>query len=121
MKTLIKNHSNSITSLIAVNLFALVAIAAAPGARAADPGDALTKSVAYGDLDLNSKYGAATLYARLKNAARDVCVPFDGRDLNNRMLWKKCYDHALTEAVSTVNSPTLTALHNQITHPGDKG
>jgi UrcA family protein len=121
MKTLIKAQSNSIISLIATSLFALAAIAAAPGARAAEPGDVLTKSVSYGDLDLNSKYGAATLYARLKNAAREVCVPFEGRDLNDRMLWKKCYDHALTDAVSTVNKPTVTALHNQIAHPGDKG
>jgi UrcA family protein len=121
MKTLIKTQFNSIISLIAVGLFALTAIAAAPGARAAQQWGALTKSVTYGDLDLNSTYGAATLYGRLKNAAREVCVPFDGRDLNNRMLWKKCYDHALTEAVSSVNKPTVTALHNQFTHPGSKG
>jgi UrcA family protein len=119
MKTTIKTQSNSIISFIAAGLLAVAAVAA-PGVHAADQGDPLTKKVTYGDLDLNSTKGVEVLYARLRGAARDVCVPFEGRDLNYRILWDKCYDHALSAAVSAINKPAVTAFHNQAVRQGAK-
>lgn len=119
MKTSFKTQSNSMISYVAAGLLAVGAMAAAPGAQAG-PGDALTKSVSYGDLNLNSEKGVAVLYSRLRSAAREVCVPFEGRILSNQMLWSKCYDHALSAAVADINKPAVTALHNQSIHQGDQ-
>lgn len=121
MKSSIKTRSNSIISFIAAGLLAVAAMTAAPDVHAAEQGDALTKSVGYGDLDLNSPKGVEVLYARLRSAARDVCTPFEGRELNSRVLWDKCYDHAISAAVSAINKPALTAFHNQVAHQGAKG
>jgi len=87
----------------------------------AEQGDTLTKNVGYGDLNLNSERGVAVLYARLRNAARDVCRPFEGRDLDNQSRWNKCYEHAVAAAVSDINKPAVTAFHNQSNHKGDEG
>lgn len=121
MKNSIKTQSNSIILIAAASLFATAAVGATPGLQAAEQGDVLTQNVAYGDLDLNSQKGVAVLYARLRNAARIVCVRFEGRDLDNQKRWIECYDHALTTAVTAINKPTVTAFHNQIIHRSDKG
>jgi UrcA family protein len=120
MKTSIKTHSKSTISLIAASLLSVAAIVSAPRAQAAEQGDILTKAVNYGDLNLNSKKGVVVLYARLRGAAREVCAPFEGPSLYYQMLWNKCYDHAITAAVSAINKPAITAFHNQSTRHGDK-
>ena len=120
MKTSIKIQLSSIIPFIAAGLMA-VAVATAPGfARAADEGEALTKKVAYGDLNLESPKGVEVLYARLRNAAREVCTPFEGRDLSRQVLWGTCYEHAISAAVSAINKPAVTAYHNQAVRQGAK-
>lgn len=71
--------------------------------------DVKTATVSYADLDLSKPAGAATLYRRLKAAARMVCSPYDSRI--TRKSWRECYDNAISDAVAEINRPTLAALH----------
>ena len=64
--------------------------------------------VGYGDLDLKSNAGAATLYSRIRSAAREVCEPLD--DVMIKLLRAKydCRADAVARAVAKVDSPALT-------------
>jgi UrcA family protein len=109
MNTTSKNRSKSVSYAA----FALVALLfGAAGVQAQEVPKSLTKTVAYGDLNLESPKGAETLYARLRRAAEAVCVPFDSREMARKHLWQTCYDNALTAAVAQINHTSLTALHN---------
>ena len=94
--------------------FALLAITSgslgASQAFAADAADDIrSEKVSYADLNLSTPAGAAALYNRIASSARRVCGSDDmpGR----HFAWKGCCRSAIDAAVSTVNSPLLTALH----------
>jgi UrcA family protein len=81
--------------------------AAAPMAHAQAPGEANTRVVRYGDLDLTTRRGAHALYVRLREAARSVCgevpfSPFPSPEI------KACVDHAIGSAVTKIDRPALT-------------
>jgi len=82
----------------------------------ADSSDTLSVTVNYDELDLSSTQGAAKLYARLRFAARQVCAPFEGRELTRRAAYKECYNEALANAVKNVNVSAVTALHAAAAH-----
>lgn len=67
--------------------------------------------VGYADLDIASSAGAASLYRRIKGAARDVCG-YQGHSLVEIKQWQLCVQGAVADAVATVNSPLLTAMHS---------
>jgi UrcA family protein len=68
-----------------------------------------TRVVEFGDLDLNRDDGVATLYSRIRSAAREVCEPLD--DWTLRLLRRRfdCREDAIGRAVADVKSPALTA------------
>lgn len=68
-------------------------------------------TVGFSDLDIARGAGAEVLYQRLRAAARSVCRTADGRNLNAAVESRKCFQQALDEAVSTVNSAPLTEIH----------
>lgn len=68
-------------------------------------------TVHYGDLNANSSQGAEKLYARLKSASKTACGGDQGRRLALRKDFNACREDALSNAVSDINSRTLTALH----------
>jgi len=74
-----------------------------------------TKTVAYGDLNLDSPSGAKALYRRIQTAARAVCSPLEGKDLAFLAAWQSCYDHAIDEAVDKVNNNRVTLVRAQTT------
>ncbi len=113
MKTAIKTRSQSMAFISAASLVALGCAAIDSTAQAADAQQPLTRTVAYGDLNLDSEQGAKVLYARLRHAAEDVCFPLDSRDLAQKTAWQRCFNHAVASAVAQVNRATVTALHNQ--------
>jgi UrcA family protein len=77
---------------------------------AADEVDSVT--VSYADLDLSKPAGVQILYGRIQAAARKVCSPLDdNRQLQRMQQWRDCYETAVADAVTTINRPTLTALH----------
>ncbi|HEX6395985.1 MAG TPA: UrcA family protein [Steroidobacteraceae bacterium] len=67
--------------------------------------------VKYGDLDLNTTDGIASLHARLQRAARDVCAELDSRVLGLREQYKQCVTDAVVSSVAKVDNPRLTTFH----------
>jgi UrcA family protein len=113
MEPAIKTRSQSMAFILAASLIPLGCAAIGNRAHAADATQPLTKTVAYGDLNLDSEQGAKVLYVRLRRAAENVCLPLDGRDLAQRGNWQRCFNNAVASAVAQVNKTTVTALHNQ--------
>src|SRR5579862_5286090 len=91
---------------------ALVALLGLLGSAQALAGDGMRSvKVGYADLDLSTQAGAATLYSRIRGAARQVCG-YEGSTFTDKAIWKGCFDGAVDHAVAIVNSPRLTALHS---------
>ena len=97
--------------MYSVNSIVIVAILTLLGATSA-LADESSKSirVGYADLDLTTQAGAATLYNRIRGAARQVCG-YEGDSFADKAIWKSCFSGAIDNAVATVNNPRLTALH----------
>jgi UrcA family protein len=91
---------------------------AAQGAMAADSISVgytqLSETVRYGDLDVNKAEGAQALYKRLNRAAKTVCAPLQGRDLQSSIEHRTCIGEALANAVVDVNQPLLTQHHKSL-------
>jgi UrcA family protein len=68
------------------------------------------------DLDLASPEGTATLYMRIRNAARTVCPTMDIRLLEEKTVWDRCVNESIANAVSKVGSANLTAYYLATTH-----
>jgi UrcA family protein len=99
------------SSLAGIALSAAAAVLASPAAPAATPAIG-TLTVHYGDVDLSTTEGAATLYRRLQGAARFVCGESDS-SLAQQRSWNDCYRRAVADAVGTVDNPRLTALYHE--------
>jgi UrcA family protein len=110
MKNIIKSQSATISSVIAATLVAFGLIAVAGAAQGAEPSQPLTKTVTYGDLNLDTESGAKVLYVRLRNAAKDVCSPYESKELSRKRVWSVCVSSALASAAEQINKPMVTAL-----------
>jgi len=77
----------------------------------ADSSDAPQATVKYGDLNVASPEGTAVLYARIRHAARNVCLQFDGDHLDASGQREACINKAISDAVTKVNAPALSALY----------
>jgi UrcA family protein len=76
--------------------------------------------VKYADLNLADSRGIATLYARIKTAAVEVCEPPPAaRVVETLPQLRRCERTAVNEAVREVNDPKLTELHKSFTNPMD--
>jgi UrcA family protein len=69
-------------------------------------------TVKYADLKVSNPEGAAALYARIQRAARQVCLPLDGRDLSSKAQMSACVHKAIADAVAKVDQPALLAVYN---------
>jgi UrcA family protein len=112
MKIGSKIPSQSITSILAATLVVLAFVAGSSPAMADSTDAVLTKTVKFGDLNLDSEQGAKALYLRLQSAAQFVCSPYDSADLARQRVFKGCVDKALASAVTEVNKPMVNALYN---------
>ena len=88
-----------------------VAALALSGIAAAGSGDTNSVVVRFGDLNLNSKAGVASLHKRIRNAAESVCSPLDTRILGLRDAYDQCVDQAVKNGVAEVANPNLTNFH----------
>lgn len=71
-----------------------------------------SQSVAYGDLDLSTEPGAATLVRRLQNAAYRVCGrPSRERGVVERQQAQACVDAAMRDAVAATETATVSAQY----------
>jgi UrcA family protein len=67
--------------------------------------------VKYGDLNLDRVDDVATLHARLRKAALQVCSQLDSRVLGLREQYEACVSGAVTQSVAKVDNPRLTSFH----------
>jgi len=79
---------------------------------AAEPRDPPQTTVTYADLNVSSPEGASALYARIQQAARQVCRPLDGGDLSSKARMGDCVHKAIADAVATVGQPALFDAYN---------
>lgn len=92
-------------ALAGATLFAATAQAQAPGAP-----EVHTLAVKYSDLNIATAAGATQLYNRIRGAARFVCGE-EGRRLEEQLVWNDCFHTSVSDAVSAVHSPLLSALN----------
>jgi UrcA family protein len=104
------NSFKSTTGLTfrAFALASVLAVLSAAPALADEPAKSIR--VGYSDLDLSTQAGATTLYSRIRGAARQVCG-YEGASFTDKAIWRSCFNGAVSDAVATVNNPSLTALH----------
>lgn len=88
-----------------------VALLAISGLAAAGSRDVNAVVVKYGDLNLNSRAGIASLHKRIRNAAESVCSSLETRVLGLRDAYDACVDEAVTNGVSAVGNANLTHFH----------
>jgi UrcA family protein len=85
------------------------------GAAQVVAGDLLSEPVSvrvsYADLDITTTAGATALHRRIKSAAKEVCG-YEGTSLVEMDLWQRCVQGAVDDAVASVNSPLLAAVHS---------
>jgi UrcA family protein len=67
--------------------------------------------VKYGDLNLNSQAGIASLHKRIRNAAESVCNSLETRILGLREAYDNCVDEAVNSGVTAVGNVNLTQFH----------
>src|SRR6188768_1001500 len=91
-------------------LLPLVALAVSGVATAAVPKPEGVV-VHFGDLNLNSEAGVASLHKRIRNAAESVCSPLDYRILGLRDAYDACVMEATNNGVAAVANPNLSNFH----------
>jgi UrcA family protein len=99
-------------SLISLALAGATLFAATAQAQAQAPGapEVHTLTVKYSDLNITTAAGATQLYNRIRGAARFVCGE-EGRRLEEQLVWNDCFHTSVSDAVSAVHSPLLSALN----------
>jgi UrcA family protein len=93
-------------------LFPVVALTIS-GIAAAGSSDVNSVVVRYGDLNLNSQAGVASLHKRIRNAAESVCSELHNRVLVLRDIYDECVSHAVTNGVTAVANPNLSNFHRR--------
>jgi UrcA family protein len=104
-----KLESIAHSSIWSVGFTSLVCLLGVSAGSTGTSHGARSVSVNYRDLNLSTIEGAITLHERLKGAARTVCDGLTGVAAYQE--WRSCFEAAMADAVATVNSPLLTALH----------
>jgi UrcA family protein len=72
---------------------------------------AVSIEVEYTDINLATEAGAESLYYRIVRAARTACGPTDSRSSRVMSEYRGCLRQAIDTAVAEVNSPKLSAVH----------
>jgi len=119
-KTTIRaNRALTVTAMITLGFGAATASVAAPSSDQFVSDGATKYIVRFSDIDLSKIAGATTLYSRISFAARIVCRPLEGRDLQQAAAHQACISKAVAGAVADVNRPLLSQYH-QLRTKGDK-
>jgi UrcA family protein len=105
------NSSSKLCSLVAIAVFSALGASFAGVAAAGSP-ELLLVSVPYGDLNVSTAGGAATLYNRIRIAAQEVCWPLDHGDLSSMRQMAVCTNKAIVDAVTSIDQPALFAVYN---------
>jgi UrcA family protein len=71
-----------------------------------------SRVVHYGDLNLNSRAGVASLHQRIRNAAESVCGDMNSRILGLKDAYDLCVAEAVTQGVTSVGNENLSNFHS---------
>jgi UrcA family protein len=85
----------------------LAALCAVTGVALADEAPSVTLRIT----PPVDKAHAERVYQRIERAAREVCVPRDPKDLSAHLLYERCVDEAVANAVAQVKSEALSQIH----------
>ncbi len=105
------NSSSRLCSFAAIAVFGAVGASFAGVAAAGSP-ELLQIAVPYGDLNISTVRGAATLYNRIRTAAQQVCWPLDHGDLSSKRQLAVCTSKAIADAVTSIDQPALFAVYS---------
>jgi UrcA family protein len=105
------NSSSKLFSLVVIAVFGALAASFAGVAAAGNP-DLLQITVQYGDLNLSTAQGAATLYNRIRAAAQGVCWPLDHGDVASQRQTADCTHRAIVDAVTRVDQSAVFAVYS---------
>jgi len=105
------------STLIGVALTAAVTFGVINPASAnvSSPGEVMSRTVKYGDLNLNNEEGARSLLRRIRTASRYVCTGGDAHwsgSLNTSRAYRTCVRQAQDGAVAQIKSPLVHSLYN---------
>jgi UrcA family protein len=104
--------STALRTLVAGAILSALALSFATVSNAADDTVPPQVIVKFGDLNISNPQGAATLYARIRSAAKSVCSQFDGRRLEEMAKRDACINKAILGAVTKVNNSALSAVYS---------
>jgi len=96
---------------MAFSVLATCAAIGAVGSAHAASADSPALKVRYSDLNLSTEQGSLALYGRIVDAARQVCVVDNIRDLRAMATARVCREEAIAKAVRDVNSPMLASIY----------
>lgn len=99
-------------TVIATALFSAVASSLAVLPAVADNAEAPHITVRYADLNLSNPQEAATLYSRIRAAAKDGCWQFEDRGIQATLQFNACVQEGIVGAVIQVNNPALSAVYS---------
>ena len=99
--------ATGLRGLIATAIFGALA-ASFTAVSAADP-NPVSLTVKYADLNIASPSGALVLYERIRAAARGACSYYWFKTDADEA---RCVNGAITNAVTTVNQPALSAVYS---------
>jgi UrcA family protein len=106
-------------SILCLASVALLSPLAAMSAAVSSRYEVATRTVKFGDLNLNSRADVATLYARIKAAANEVCEPIDSRSIDGLVRLRQCKEQAISQAVADAKSSQLMTFHMATTNQID--
>ncbi len=102
--------------LLRVGLIAVLMVSPIEWVQAgAQDDEAPSVTLQFHGADLSTPKGISRLYRRIREAASAVCNRLDGASLEEKARWHKCFDKAVAEAVTHVNSESLSAYHRHQT------
>jgi UrcA family protein len=104
-------HFMNLKTAIQLTMLTILLGPLAAVAAVAPSDEVPSRRVTYADLDLTRNAGVAVLYARIKSAAREVCLPVYSWVTEDNMATQQCREEALARAIKDVNAPTLTSYY----------
>lgn len=106
-----KSTSRRLRGVIATAVLGAVTCSLASVCVAAQPMNPPQTTVKYADLDVSKPEGATVLYARIQQAARQVCRPLEEYNFRSKA-FDACVHKAIAEAVVKIDRTALFIVYN---------
>ena len=102
-----KSYLTVLTAVVALGF------AAASQSAFAQSDDTVSVKVSFADLNPSTDAGAKVMLRRIRNAANSICGPAPTNPIDRMMgPYDTCIKETVSQAVSQLNSPLVTALYS---------